>query len=139
MRKELEKANLCNILEKGIMVLINTINQIIFNLVTGIGDQIPHESHEAILTVLSAAAMNIATSLDNHISFQDHAYLGLPMDNTADDILVPTMFTEIWVPLSFATKTTRPLRAILLMGLIVTLALVIMPGSFMRPKHQVHG
>ena len=111
MRKELrEEHGLNEIQAKVITELINAINQIIFNLITGISDQIPSKIREAILPVLSAAAMNILTSLDNHISFQDHAYLGLPMDNTADDILVPTMFTEIWVPLSFATKTTRLLR-----------------------------
>lgn len=32
------------------------------------------------------------------------------MDNTADDIIVPTMFTEIWVPLSRATEATTTLQ-----------------------------
>lgn len=31
-------------------------------------------------------------------SFQDVWYLGLPMDNGMDDILMPTYFTEIWIP-----------------------------------------
>jgi D-arabinono-1,4-lactone oxidase len=31
--------------------------------------------------------------------FHDYAWHGLPMDNEADDELVPTEFTEIWVPL----------------------------------------
>jgi hypothetical protein len=31
--------------------------------------------------------------------FHDYAWQGLPMDNEADDELVPTEFTEIWVPL----------------------------------------
>ena len=110
MTIELKEDGLNEIKAKATKERINAINQIIFNLVTGIGDQIPSEIREYILPVLSAAAMNILTSLDNHISFQDHAYLGLPMDNTADDILVPTMFTEIWVPLPFATKTTTLLR-----------------------------
>ena len=92
---------------KIITELINAINQIIFNLITGIGDQIPSQIRRALLPVFSAAAMNILTNLDNHIPFQDHAFLGLPMDNTADDTLVPTMFTEIWIPLSYATKATN--------------------------------
>lgn len=33
-------------------------------------------------------------------SFQDVWYLGLPMDNGMDDILMPTYFTEIWIPFS---------------------------------------
>lgn len=90
--------------------LLNAVNQMIFNLVTAIGDHTPAHICKALLPVFSAAVMNILTSLDEDISFHDHAYLSLPMDNTADDILVPTMFTEIWVPLPFATKATRALR-----------------------------
>lgn len=33
-------------------------------------------------------------------SFQDWAWHGLPMDNQASDVLMPTEFTEAWVPLS---------------------------------------
>jgi hypothetical protein len=32
-------------------------------------------------------------------SFRDYAWHGLPMDNQADDVLVPTEFTEMWIPL----------------------------------------
>jgi hypothetical protein len=31
-------------------------------------------------------------------TFQDVWYLGLPMDNQMDDLLMPTYFTEIWIP-----------------------------------------
>jgi hypothetical protein len=37
-------------------------------------------------------------------SFQDVWYLGLPMDNGMDDLLMPTYFTEIWIPF---TETGR--------------------------------
>ena len=30
--------------------------------------------------------------------FSDRGFLGLPMDNQMDDLLMPTWFTEIWVP-----------------------------------------
>lgn len=33
-------------------------------------------------------------------SFRDYGWHGLPMDNQADDELLPTEFTEIWVPLA---------------------------------------
>ena len=86
---------------------VGTINKIIFSLVTGIADRIKPETHREILPVISAVAMNILTRLEGKtVNFQDHAYLGLPMDNSADDILVPFMFTEIWVPLSCATQAT---------------------------------
>jgi FAD binding domain/D-arabinono-1,4-lactone oxidase len=32
--------------------------------------------------------------------FQDYGYAGLPMDNGVDDVLMPTYFTEIWIPIS---------------------------------------
>jgi hypothetical protein len=32
-------------------------------------------------------------------SFQDYSWHGLPMDNEADDKLLPTAFTELWLPL----------------------------------------
>jgi D-arabinono-1,4-lactone oxidase len=32
-------------------------------------------------------------------AFRDWGWQGLPMDNQADDVLVPTEFTELWVPL----------------------------------------
>jgi hypothetical protein len=35
-------------------------------------------------------------------SFQDVWYLGLPMDNQMDDLLMPTYFTEIWIPFTEA-------------------------------------
>lgn len=30
--------------------------------------------------------------------FQDRSFLGLPMDNQMDDLLMPTWFTELWIP-----------------------------------------
>ena len=47
---------------------------------------------------------------DSHKEFQDYAYSSLPMDNSADDVLVPIMFTEIWVPLSRAADVTSAIR-----------------------------
>jgi hypothetical protein len=31
-------------------------------------------------------------------TFQDSWYLGLPMDDAVDDLLLPTFFTELWIP-----------------------------------------
>ena len=41
---------------------------------------------------------------------QDHAWLGLPMDNGVDDDLVPMWFSELWVPLSKAHELVTVLR-----------------------------
>lgn len=30
--------------------------------------------------------------------FEDRGYMGLPMDNQMDDLLMPTWFTELWIP-----------------------------------------
>lgn len=43
-------------------------------------------------------------------SFQDFAWHGLPMDNQADDVLVPTEFTEAWIPLPRTEQTMKLLR-----------------------------
>jgi D-arabinono-1,4-lactone oxidase len=42
--------------------------------------------------------------------FQDWGWRGLPMDNQASDVLLPTEFTEAWVPLSRAPEAMRLLR-----------------------------
>jgi len=43
-------------------------------------------------------------------SFRDSAWQGLPMDNQADDELVPTEFTEAWVPLGRTQQVMRLLN-----------------------------
>ncbi len=40
-------------------------------------------------------------------SFRDYSWHGLPMDNEADDRLLPTEFTEIWLPL---TRTQQVMK-----------------------------
>jgi hypothetical protein len=43
-------------------------------------------------------------------SFRDWAWQGLPMDNAADDVLLPTEFTEIWVPVTRTRQVMQLLR-----------------------------
>ena len=40
--------------------------------------------------------------------FDDYYWRSLPMDNTADDILLGTEFTEIWVPLQYTQRLHEP-------------------------------
>ena len=42
--------------------------------------------------------------------FRDRGWHGLPMDNQADDVLMPTEFTEAWIPLSRTQQALRLLR-----------------------------
>lgn len=42
--------------------------------------------------------------------FQDYGWSGLPMDNQADDTLVPTEFTEIWLPISLTQQVMNILN-----------------------------
>ena len=42
--------------------------------------------------------------------FQDYGWEGLPMDNGADDQLVPTEFSEVWVPLGRAQQAMEILQ-----------------------------
>lgn len=43
-------------------------------------------------------------------AFQDWGWHGLPMDNQANDVLMPTEFTEAWVPLARTGQTMKLLR-----------------------------
>ena len=43
-------------------------------------------------------------------SFHDHAWAGLPMDSEAEDQILPTGFTEMWVPLGRTEQVMRLLR-----------------------------
>jgi hypothetical protein len=43
-------------------------------------------------------------------NFQDIGWKGLPMDNSASDDLMPTEFTEIWIPIGRAEKVMCLLR-----------------------------
>lgn len=79
-------------------------------LVDGLIDVLaPFSGHiEKALPDIMRALIPVFVQLDSQKSggeknqpqyFQDYSYRGLPMDNQADDILVGTGFTEIWVPL----------------------------------------
>ena len=69
---------------------------------------------DKLLPMFSTVAISILAPLDKDnqpgINFTDTWWQGLPMDNQADDVLVPTTFTEIWVPLRMATKATKALK-----------------------------
>ncbi|HEX4108331.1 MAG TPA: FAD-binding protein [Solirubrobacteraceae bacterium] len=43
-------------------------------------------------------------------AFRDWSWQGLPMDNQASDVLLPTEFTELWAPLSHAGEVARLVR-----------------------------
>jgi D-arabinono-1,4-lactone oxidase len=43
-------------------------------------------------------------------SFHDHAWAGLPMDSEAEDPILPTGFTEMWIPLGRTEQVMRLLR-----------------------------
>jgi hypothetical protein len=43
-------------------------------------------------------------------AFQDYWWTGLPMDNGIDDLLIPTWFTEIWIPIDQTKKVMCALR-----------------------------
>ncbi|WP_028660389.1 D-arabinono-1,4-lactone oxidase [Nocardioides insulae] len=42
--------------------------------------------------------------------FWDHAWTGLPMDNQISDDLMPTVFTELWIPIDRAQQVMTTLR-----------------------------
>ena len=90
--------------------LIQMINQMMIKIITDMGDKIPTVFRKEILPIFSAAVVHFFASFDNNTPFQDYAFLGIPMDDNSNDIITPTMFTEIWIPLDFATQATKALR-----------------------------
>lgn len=50
------------------------------------------------------------TKPDDDKGFRDHAWRSLPMDNGADDTLLRTDFTELWIPIERTQDTMRVLK-----------------------------
>lgn len=67
---------------------------------------------ETSMPVVFPLIVNEAIQLDNGQPqrFHDYAWSGLPMDNAADDQLLPTGFTEIWLPLGLTQQVMALLR-----------------------------
>ena len=90
------------------------VNNLVAHLITKITSLIDDMASKKIVddlrNFLTVEAVGLLNQFDKHVVFQDYAYRALPMDNSADDILVPIMFTEIWVPLSYAAEVTSTLR-----------------------------
>lgn len=97
---------------KAIIVanIFNFVNVFVITLISNIVDTIDPATRDLILPHFSTAAIKLLNEIDKYVEFKDHWYLGLPMDNSADDIIVPVMWTETWVPLSRATEVTTALR-----------------------------
>jgi D-arabinono-1,4-lactone oxidase len=67
-----------------------------------------------LLAALFPIAINILqpmTGTGKPTLFEDYYWRSLPMDNTADDILLGTEFTEIWIPLQYTEQCMNLLNA----------------------------
>ncbi len=95
---------------KDIADTLCKFNTFFLNTITEIIDKITPEARTELLPFFTTYAIKLLNTIDQNVNFQDHGFLGLPMDNSADDIIVPVMFTEVWVPLSRATEVTTTLR-----------------------------
>lgn len=61
----------------------------------------------SLLAKLFPAALNLLqpmTGTGPPTRFSDYYWRSLPMDNTADDILLGTEFTEIWIPIQYTQQ-----------------------------------
>lgn len=106
----MEKYHIPRPVARAIADRLNTINTLFLGIVTGITDMCPPELRQLILPTFTTVAIKLLNEIDKDTKFQDYGYSGLPMDNSADDIIVPIMWTEMWVPLSRATEFTCALR-----------------------------
>ena len=108
---ELMQEHGMNIIQaKAFANILHQVNTFVITLITEITETIPLETRYILLPHFTAFAIKLLNMVDQFVTFQDYWYSGLPMDNSADDILVPVMWSEIWVPLSYATKATSVLR-----------------------------
>lgn len=57
-----------------------------------------------LLKALVPTILNFFQPIGEGQSFHDHYWRSLCMDNTADDILLGTEFTEIWVPIGYTEQ-----------------------------------
>ena len=106
----MDEYDLGRIKAKIIANLLQQINTLVLNLVTTLTDAVPLERRELLLPHFTTLAISLLNEIDKNVEFQDYGYSGLPMDNSADDIIVPVMWTELWAPLSRATEITTLLR-----------------------------
>ena len=94
----------------NIAILLNFINKVLIGMLTDFVDDVNPTIRDLVLPHFTAAAIKLLNEIDKNVEFQDYWYLGLPMDNSADDVIVPVMWTETWVPLTRATDVTSALR-----------------------------
>ena len=103
---------------KELTGVIKMINELFATVINGIIAQI-HDPKvlEMLGPAFSALSVQLLFApLDKYlpmlqpIKFHDYGWHGVSMDRTVDDVLTPTMFTELWVPLIYATKATKALE-----------------------------
>lgn len=76
-----------------------------------LGDFLHTQLDDILPTVLNAFVATDAEARKGLPAlFQDYWWRGLPMDNAIHDDLMPTWFTEIWIPVARASEVMRTLR-----------------------------
>ena len=116
MIQELEACGMCEQQAKRFVNgTLNRINGVIMEFLNNVVKTIPDGCRPDVLPAFSAGCVSLFALLDKFscsqpLHFRDYGWHGLPMDNTADDVIFATMFTEIWVPLSRATAVTNMLH-----------------------------
>ena len=112
MSAELREEQDMNIIQATIVAeVLNTVNKFLMSFVNQCFEKMTVDERLKMLPVLSTSVIALINKLDGTKDFQDYGFSGLPMDNAADDVIFPTMFTEIWIPMTYATQATSALRA----------------------------
>lgn len=84
-------------------ILLSAVNGI-FNL---IGKETPPYVANKVKDIVGFLKLFVP---DGTIPFQDHWHSGLPMDNSVDDELLPTEFTELFIDLDKSAEVMQALR-----------------------------
>ena len=108
--KEIDPKDL-ECLAQKISMSTSAILMILFQLIVWMTDIFSNEEKRMeMLPAFSAAVIAATNCLDGDTKFEDIGFQGLPMDNSADDTIFPCSFNEMWVPMKYATKSTKLLR-----------------------------
>lgn len=105
------KTALLDLLQKILVTDVDTTIGVIAFLAPAIKLLLPDIFPKVLDIFVATDSTKNGMSKGEPQAFRDYGWSGLPMDNQADDVLMATEFTEIWLPLGRATDAMNLLKS----------------------------